>query len=338
MPPTPLLFLNRTDIWDLLPMGECIEVMAEAFRALAEGAAHQPLRTAHRLPDRSGLLGLMPGWMAVPGSDSVFGVKVLSVFPANFEHGEPSHQGVVLLFEGERGHPLAFLDAEAVTAIRTAAVSGLATRLLAREGADDLAILGTGVQARTHLAAMREVRPLRRIRVWSRDPERVRNFAATESERWGRPVEPASSAREAVEGAGLICTATASREPVLAGEWIAEGAHVNAVGACTPATRELDTAAVIRSRLFVDSRESAANEAGDFLIPLREGAIGESHLLGELGGLVTGRLPGRTSDRDVTLFKSLGLAVEDLAVAHHLYRKATDRGQGTVLDLEGESR
>lgn len=328
----PLLFLDREDVEALLPYGECVEVMAGALAALARGEALQPLRSAHWLPDRRGLLGVMPGAL-LEGGEEILGLKVITVFPGNHAHGEESHLGAVLLFEGERGRPVAMLDAAAVTAIRTAAVSALATRLLAREEAGDLALLGSGVQARTHLAALREVRPLRRVRVWSRHPESARGFAERESERHGLPIEPAASAREAVAGADLICTVTSAREPVLLGEWIADGAHVNAVGACTPAARELDSEAVARARLFVDRRESALAEPGDLLIPLREGVIREDHIQGELGDLLLNRLPGRRSAGEITLFKSLGIAVEDLAAARHVHRKALEQGRGISLPL-----
>jgi len=331
-----VLFLNREDVETLLPFGECIEVMAGALAALARGEAFQPLRSAHWLPDRRGLLVTMPGALlagAGGGGDDVLGVKLLTVFPGNAAHGEESHQGAVLLFEAERGRPLALLDASSITAIRTAAVSALATRLLAREDAGDLALLGTGVQARTHLAALREVRSLRRVRVWSRRPESARRFAAAESARFGLPVEPAASAREAVAGADLICTVSAAVEPILLGEHIAPGAHVNAVGACTPNARELDTAAVVRARLYVDRRESALHEPGEILTPLREGAITEDHILGEIGELLIGTAEGRRDPSDITLFESLGLTVEDLASARHIYRKALQQGRGISLEI-----
>jgi len=327
-----VLFLNREDVEILLPFGECIEVMAGALAALARGEAFQPLRAAHWLPDRRGLLVTMPGAL-LGGDDDVLGVKLLTVFPGNAAHGEESHQGAVLLFEAERGRPLAFLDASSITAIRTAAVSALATRLLAREDAGDLALLGTGVQARTHLAALREVRRLRRVRVWSRQPENARRFAAEESARFGLPVEPVASAHEAVAGADIICTVSAAVEPILLGEHIAPGAHVNAVGACTPNARELDTAAVVRARLYVDRRESALHEPGEILTPLREGAITADHIRGEIGELLIGTAEGRQDASDVTLFESLGLTVEDLASARHIYRKALEQGRGISLEI-----
>ena len=310
-----MLILGREEVEKLLLMGECIDVMAEALSALARGEALQPLRQAHWLPDRRGLLGVMPGALWDDGGE-VLGLKVITVFPGNHQRGEESHLGSVLLFEAGMGKPVAILDAAAITAIRTAAVSALATRLLAREDAGDLALLGASVQAKTHLAALREVRPLRRVRVWSRRPETARRFAAEES------VEAVATAREAVEGADLVCTVTSSREPILEGAWLSPGAHVNAVGACTPAARELDTEVIRRARLFVDRRESALAEAGDLLIPMREGAVGEDQIAGELGDLLLGRIPGRQSPEEITVFESLGLAVEDLAAARYIWRKA----------------
>jgi ornithine cyclodeaminase len=322
--------ISGAEVARLLPMDRCIEIMAEALAALARGEAVLPLRSLVWLPDRSGLLGLMPAHL---GSPRALGLKVVSVFPGTHATGRDSHQGVVILFDPHDGRPLTIIDASSITAIRTAAVSGVATRLLARPDAGDLAILGSGVQARTHLEALRAVRPLRRVRIWSRTPERAERFARLAARPGGLAVEPVGSAREAVLGADLVCTVTAAAEPVLLGEWLAPGAHVNAAGACFPAARELDTPAVVRSRLFVDRRESALNEAGDFLIPKREGAIGDEHIAGELGEVVIGRVPGRRSESEITLFKSLGLAVEDLAAAHHVHEQAVARGAGAVVAL-----
>jgi alanine dehydrogenase len=331
----PLLFLNRRDVEALLPMGECIDRLADMLSALARGEASQPLRSLFWLPgeDRRDLLISMPSERSAPVEQAGLAVKVLSIFEGNHGHGLDSHLGFVILFDGRRGEPLAIMDAASVTAIRTAAASALATRLLAREDASDLAILGTGVQARSHIQALREVRPLKRIRVVSRDFERAKSFAAEESAHHGLPVEAAATAEEGVRGADLICTVTASRVPVLLGEWISPGAHINAVGACTPVSRELDTAAVARSRFFGDLRQSVLKEAGDFLIPMKEGAFGEDHLLGDLGDLLLGRVKGRVSPADITVFESLGIAVEDLAAAQHVYAAALAAGRGTRLEL-----
>lgn len=225
------------------------------------------------------------------------------------------------------------MDAGALTAIRTAAVSGVATRVLARADAHDLAILGAGVQAGTHLEAMLLVRKIERVRVWSRRFERARMFAEAHAARGHVKIEAVAEARMAVENADLICTVTASQEPVLSGSWLAPGAHLNAVGSSTPAARELDTAAVARARLFVDRRESALHEAGDFLIPKMENALNDGHICGEIGEILLGQIEGRRSAQEITLFKSLGLAVEDLAAAHYLHQKAKRHGAGVWIEL-----
>ena len=325
-----VLLLNEAGVHKLLAMEACVPLMREALSTLARGDAVLPLRSMLRLPDGSGLLGLMPGYLGEPRS---FGLKVVSVMPGNHGSGYDSHQGVVMLFGIEHGEPLAILDATAITAIRTAAASGAATQALAREDAGDLAILGSGAQARTHLAAMRVVRTLRRVRVWSRSRENAERFARSAA--GDLRVEVAASAEAAVRGADLVCTTTAAREPVLRGAWLSPGAHVNAVGACFAACRELDTEAVRRSRFFTDRRESCLAEAGDFLLARAEGAIGDDHVLGELGEVFLGRVPGRLTRDDVTVYESLGIAVEDLASAHFLHRRALETGRGTWLEWGG---
>lgn len=327
-----VLFLNARDVHALLPMEACVPLMREALTALSRGDAVLPLRRGVRTPDGAGLLGVMPGWLGAPAR---FGLKVVSVFPGNHGTAFDSHQGVVVLFGTAHGEPQAILDGGAITAIRTAAASGAVTDLLARGSADDLAILGAGVQARMHLDAMRAVRPVRRVRVWSRNAAHARAFASAQSARTGLPVDAVAGPADAVRDASLVCTTTAAREPVLEGAWLAPGAHVNAVGACIAAARELDTEAVRRARLFTDCRESCENEAGDYLIPLREGAIDAAHLLGEAGDAWLGRVPGRTGEDDVTVFESLGIALEDLAAAHALRERAIAAGAGTWVDWSG---
>ena len=252
-------------------------------------------------------------------------------------HGTPydSHQGVVMLFGLVHGEPLAILDATAITAIRTAAASAAATDALAREDAGDLALIGSGTQGRTHLAAMSAVRKLRRVRIWSRTRANAERFAREEAAPPGIAIEVSGSAEDAVRGADLVCTTTSAMEPVLRGAWLSPGAHVNAVGSCFAGARELDTEAVRRARLFTDCRESCLNEAGDFLLARREGAITDAHLLGELGEVFLGKVAGRTSRDDVTLYESLGIALEDLAAAHHIHRRALDSGSGTWLEWGG---
>lgn len=327
-----VLVVGHHEVPALLPMDQCIEAMAGALIAYSQGQANVPLRSIIWLPDKSGGLGLMPGHLGEP---ETLGVKIVTVFPKNEGTPFESHQGAVLVFDIENGRLRAVIDACEITTIRTAAASGLATRTLARDDAGDLAILGTGTQARSHLDAMKTVRELRRVRIWGRNRPRAEAFARRESKRTGLDIEVMNSARDAVDGADLICTVTGSREPILHGDWIAPGAHINAVGACISVARELDTFAMSRSRLFVDSRESAMNEAGDYLFALRENAIDESHILGELGEVLAGTSQGRTSDEEITLFKSLGLAIEDLAAANLICRKAEEDEIGTRLTVGG---
>ncbi len=327
-----ILIVNQSEVPQLLPMKECIDVMAEALKRLSEGDVILPLRPVMWLPEKVGALGMMPGYI---GSQAIMGLKVVSVFPGNHGTDYDSHMGAVMLFETQHGSPLALVDASEITAIRTAAVSGVATKLLARSDASDLCILGSGVQARSHLEAMLVVRAIKRVRVWSRNEDHTRQFAAEESKRYGITIEPMASAQQAVEGASLICTTTAAPQPILHGDWIASGAHINAVGSSVAFTRELDTAAVVKSRLFVDRRESTVNEAGDYLVPRQEGAITEDHIQGEIGDVLLGKVKGRQSQDEITLFKSLGLAVEDVAAAYHVYNQAVAKNQGTWVELGG---
>lgn len=326
-----VLVITHAEVPDLLPMDRCIDVMEEALSAVARGEAVLPLRQMVELPTGDGdLLAAMPAYLA---GDA--GLKVITVFPRNEGTDFHAHQGIVVLFEMERGTPVAVIDAAAITAIRTAAVSGAATRALARVDAGDLAVLGSGTQARSHLEAMAAVRPLRRVRVWSRTEDRARAFADAEGRRRGIDIEVAASPRDAVDGADLVCTATSAREPILRGPWLSPGAHVNAVGYSGPRGRELDAEAVARARLFCDRRESVLNESGDFLLARAEGAVDDDHIAGEIGEVFTGRVPGRTSAEEVTLFESLGLAVEDLAAARAIHDAAVERDAGTRVRLGG---
>ncbi|MEK7380924.1 MAG: ornithine cyclodeaminase family protein [Gemmatimonadota bacterium] len=323
--------ITQAEVPGLLSMASCIEVMERTFRALAGGQVEQPLRTG--LPVREhGLFLAMPAALPRIGA---FGLKAIAVLPENEGTAWDSHQGVVVLFGPGPQALVAVIEASSLTAIRTAAVSGLATRLLARADAGDLAMIGTGVEARTHLEAMAAVRPLRRIRVWRRSPRRCEEYAA-----WARgvvsvPVEVAPSAEAAVREADLVCLVTSATVPVVQGEWFSPGAHLNAVGAHRPDSRETDSDTVARARVFVDSRAAALAEAGDLMIPIEEGRITAGHIVGELGDLVTGRMPGRQDDAEITLFKSLGLAVEDIAAAHAVWQRAEEVGAGSVIDLAG---
>ena len=314
-------------------MSECIDAMTDALRTLALGRALLPLRQVVRMPDGRNAFALMPAVLEEP---SALGAKVITVFPGNDATPYDSHQGAVLLFDMELGRLIAILDASTITALRTAAVTAVATRLLSRPNSRTLALLGAGVQAATHLESISLVRPIDEVRVWSRSGERAHRFAE-KFDASGRRMVVCASAREAAEGTDVICTVTSSREPVLSGEWLAPGTHVNAVGASLPTSRELDSGAVARARLYVDRRESTINEGGDFLVPKREGIIGDDHIVGEIGELLVDppRIEGRRSAGEITLFKSLGLAIEDVAAARRVYDRAVASGAGTWVELGG---
>jgi ornithine cyclodeaminase/alanine dehydrogenase-like protein (mu-crystallin family) len=329
-----VLFINEVLAHELLPMGDCIRLMREALATFSRGEAVQPLRTVLRLPDGSGVLAVMPGYLGEPQS---FGLKVVSVMPGNRGTSYDSHQGVVMLFGAKHGEPSAILDATAITAIRTAAASGAATDALARSDAGDLALIGSGTQAGTHLAAMAAVRRLRRVRVWSRTQANAERFAREQLAPSGLTIEVMATAQDALRGADLVCTITSAREPVVRGAWLAAGAHVNAAGACFATHRELDSEAVRRARFYTDCRESCLNESGDFLIARTEGAIGDAHMLGEIGDVLIGEVPGRVSRDDVTVYESLGIAIEDLAAAQAIHQRAIATGAGIWLEWGGPS-
>src|SRR6266478_7273467 len=285
-----MLILNHAQVEQLLPMSERISAMEQAFAALAGGEAQQPLRTIFKPPEVKGVLALMPTFSSSPSP--MFGLKAICVFPGNSAIGKDAHQGGVMLFDGETGEMLAVVNASAITAIRTAAVSGLATRLLAREDAGDLAIIGAGVQARTHLVAMACVRKLRRIRVAAVRFANAQKVAEEIQPQCSCPIEPVESSEAAVRGADIIVTATTSRAPVLKREWISAGAHINAIRTFSPKAREIDTTTIVDDTLFVDARESALNEAGDYLLAAEEAAIGPEHIRAELGEVLIGAYPG----------------------------------------------
>jgi ornithine cyclodeaminase len=324
-----VLIVNHQEVQQWLSMSECMDVMAETLRMLSRGNAVNPLRHAMWLPDKTGLIGMMPAYL---GDTEVMGLKAISVFPGNHTTDHDSHQGTVMLFETKNGRLLAMMDAGKITAIRTAAVSGVATRLLARDDASDLAILGSGVQAETHLEAMLVARKISGVRVWSHHFEHAQKFAQT-SAGHSVPIKAVGSVKEAVDGADIICTVTSATEPILQGDWISPGTHINAVGSSVAFARELDTAAVVNSKLFVDRRESTVNEAGDFLFPKKEGAISDDHIQGEIGEILLEQIGGRASSKEITLFKSLGLAAEDVASAHYIYQKLLKQNKGAWVEF-----
>ena len=325
-----VLILTHAEVEQLLPIRECIPVMAETLSDLARGNVFQPLRMVIMPPGAAGDMALMPSYRA--GERAAYGVKTVCFFPGNPAKGLDSHQGSVMLFSAETGELLALMNASAITAIRTAAVSGVATQLLAHKDASELAVIGSGVQARAHIEAMACVRPIQRARVASLRSENARKFADDFSGRYSFPIEPVESVEAAVRGADLIVTATTAAEPILKREWVSAGAHLNVVGSSIPTTREVDSATMAAASLFVDRRESTINEGGDYLFALRDGAIGADHIRAEIGELLIGTHPGRTSPDEITLFKSLGLAIEDLASADYLYDKAKQTQSGTWVE------
>ncbi|HUK91406.1 MAG TPA: ornithine cyclodeaminase family protein [Blastocatellia bacterium] len=326
-----ILVLDHSQVTELLEMSECIAVMQDALAALARGEMHQPLRTATVPKGAGGVLGLMPAYSY--GPPPLFALKAVCIFPGNSAKGLDSHQGAVLLFSGETGQLLSMMDASAITSIRTAAVSAVATQLLARDDAGELALVGAGVQARAHLLAMACSRKIRRARVASLHPDRVSAFVEEMSPKVDFPVVPAASVEEAVKGADLIATTTTSRDPVLRREWISPGAHLNVIGSSVRTCREIDAETMASVRLFVDRRESTLNESGEYLFAAQEGAINPDHIVAEIGELLIGEKQGRTQAGQVTLFKSLGLAIEDLASARHLYDKAHKTNQGQWVEF-----
>jgi ornithine cyclodeaminase len=330
-----LLVLDYKQTKQLLPMRECIDVMADALSQLSRGEAEMPLRTIFRPQHVHGVMAMMPSFRR--DEAPLFGLKAICVFPENATRGKDAHQGGVLLFSGETGELLALINASAITEIRTAAVSAVATRALAREDASELAIIGAGVQARSHLEAIACVRPIKRVRIAARTYESAQRFARSAgmlARNSAFPItEAVASSEAAVRDADIIVTATTSFTPVVKREWISPGTHINAVGTYSFKARELDTPTMADATLFVDRRESALNEAGDYVIAAAEGAFGPEHIRAELGEVLVGSHPGRTSDTELTVFKSLGLAIEDLASAAHVYEKAGGQAVGTWMEF-----
>jgi ornithine cyclodeaminase len=326
-----ILILDSRQIKQLLSIVDCIELMSDALSALARDEVYQPLRTIIRPPGARGLLGLMPAYRS--GERGAFGLKAICVFPENPSQGKDAHQGAVTLFSRETGELLALMNASEITAIRTAAVSAVATRLLAREDAHELAMIGAGVQARTHLVALACVRSIKRARVVARNFDHAQQFVDEMQPNFLCPIEAVRENEDAVRGADLIVTVTSSLEPVINKEWISPGAYINAIGTHSPHSREIDGATMASARIFVDRRESALNESGDYLLAAKEGLVTPDNIVGEIGELLIGKKSGRTSETEITLFKSLGLAIEDVACAEYLYSKALNESVGSWVNF-----
>jgi alanine dehydrogenase len=322
------LLLTRDMVVSLLSMGECIEAVEKAFAELSAGTAVLPLRSS--IPTPGGISLYMPSYLR---GQQALACKVVAVFKDNpGKHRLPTTTGTVLLQDAETGQVCCIMDGQYLTAVRTGAASGVATRHLARrEEGQTAGIFGAGVQGRMQLLAVAEVRRLSRAWVYDPSAEAAAGFAREMSERLGLEVaagDPSQAAR-----ADILCTATTSPRPVFAGGQVREGAHVNGIGSHTPEARELDGELIRRAKLVGDSREACFRESGDLILPLREGLIGEEHFYAELGEIVTGRKPGRLSDREITVFKSNGLAIQDAAAASLVYRKALAAGAGLRIEL-----
>lgn len=333
--PSELLVLSGAELQRLLDRAALIAAMAEAMRAYSTGAALAPLRIVMRLPGEAvRILAAMPGFVGGKGGTAeALGAKLVSVYPGNTARGLESHYGAVIVYDPDTGRPAALMDGTFITTARTAAVSAVSVQQLARPDAAVLAIIGAGVQGRAHLWALAGARPFREARIASRTPEHARALAESAGPHLPFPVHAVADAKAAVEGADAIVTATSAAEPVLHRDWLKPGVHVIAVGSSTPEARELDSATVRDALLVVDSRTGALNEAGDILTPLREGLIDATHVHAELGELLAGSRPGRTSAEQITLYKSLGLAVQDVATARLALDRARAAGAGTRVSL-----
>jgi len=312
------MILNEADVRKQLTMPLCISLMKQALSKLETGEAVQPLRNVITLPGHN-LFGFMPAWM-----DDYFGAKIITGFHGNAGTEYPSHMGYIMIFDSVHGAPVGMADAGTVTELRTGAVSAVATDLLARKDAKSLAIIGCGAQGRSHLAAILCVRNIERVTCYDKVPENAQRFAQEQGIKHGITIAVAASVQDAVREADIVCTLTPSREAYLEAAWIAPGTHINAVGAFTPATREITSELVARSRLYADQIEAMKKEAGEYLIPLSEGIIGEDHIAGSLGAVLLGKAPGRQTDDEITLFNALGLAIEDVLCAKTLVCQAAD--------------
>ncbi|MBC6983757.1 ornithine cyclodeaminase family protein [Caulobacter sp. 17J80-11] len=322
-----MIVIGREEVRERLSYEACIPLVREAMIALSRGITRQLPRSIIDL-DEGRAFGVMPGAM---GPGLVFGAKLISVYPENFEKGLQSHQGLVALFDPETGALAAIVHAGEITAIRTAAASAVATDALARPGASRLAILGYGEQAHTHLIAISKVRKLSEVRVWGRSPERAAAFAAHAAETLGVAARAAASVETAVADADIICAVSAAAEPILHGRHVAEGCHVNLVGSSRAGPAEADDDLVVRSRFFADHRRGVLLQGAEFLNAKASGRIDDRHLLGEIGDVLDGRIAGRISASDVTVYKSLGSIVQDLSSAWLLYEQARVEGFGVEV-------
>jgi alanine dehydrogenase len=322
--------LTEQQVQSLLPMSDLISAMEAALARFSAGEVLQPVRSVLTVGPTQAYFGVMPAYVPSPGS---LGAKLVTVFSGNIAKQLPSHLATILLLDPDTGALQALMDGRYITEARTAAVSAVSARFLSKPDASVLAIIGSGVQARSHLEAYADVRNLADVRVWSPQARSRDRFVSDMTGRVAAPIRAMDTAEEAVTGADLVVLATASKTPVIADAWVGAGAHLVSVGACRPDQREMDPALVARARLYVDSRAAAVVESGDVVMGISEGRFTVSHLQGELGEVVLGRVPGRTAADQITIFKSLGMAVEDVVAADLVFRRAVETGAGTELTL-----
>jgi alanine dehydrogenase len=322
--------LTEADVASLLSIDELIDAMKSALVQFSTGTVVQPVRSVLPIGAGRSFFGVMPASLGEPAT---VGAKLVTVFPGNADRALPTHLATILLFSAETGALVAMMDGRYVTEARTAAVSAVSAVALARDETETMAIIGSGVQARSHLTTLETVFELSEVRVWSPDPIHLGDFIDEMTPITKAPLTGTAAAAHAVRDADLIVLATSSPEPVIRNEWVKDGAHVISVGACRPNEREMDPALVQRGVLYVDSREAALVESGDLVLGIQEGRFTASHIAGELGAVLAGTAAGRRWPNDVTIFKSLGLAVEDVVAAELIYRRAVSMDVGQELEL-----
>lgn len=325
------LVLNRNEVASILTMKDAIDVVEQSFRDLAEGNADMPLRPTIRVSQPPGLINVMPAYL---GKMRALGMKLVSSYLENpVKFGIPTVQATILYCDSESGQLLAIMDGGYITAVRTGAASGVATKYLARPNSRIIGLLGSGIQAETQLQAVCAVREIKRAQVFSPTPAHRKSFAERMSGKLGIEIIPVDHPAEAVKGCDIVIAASSAKTPIVSGDWLSPGTHINAIGSHAANTRELDESTIKRSKVVVDSMEAALREGGDILIPIADGVIGQDHIYGELGELVIGRKPGRTTNDEITLFKSHGLAIEDVSTAKLVYEKAKSQGKGVELTI-----
>lgn len=322
--------LNEQQVHSLLPMQDLISAMESALAKFSAREVLQPVRTVLTVGPTKAYFGVMPAYVPAPAS---LGAKLVTVFGENHKKNLPSHLATILLLDPDTGALQAIMDGRYITEARTAAVSAVSTRFLAKKDASTLAIIGSGVQARSHLEAYQHVRQLKEVRIWSPKERSREQFVDDMSPQVSVPIIAAATAEAAVRGADLIVLVTSSPTPVIDDAWVSEGAHVVCVGACRPNQQEMPPQLVKRGRVYVDSKDAALVESGDIVMNIAAGLFDASHVRGEIGDLVLGRIDGRKSVADITVFKSLGMAVEDVVAADLVLRRAVETGAGTELTL-----